>query len=67
MLNDLDDFNTSSTFDSTKLQEKPCIQSQAGDVVVTMDTDMNTSMRDRLEPTRIPNNVEGFNFVQHSR
>ena len=33
-------FNTSSTFDSTKLPERPCIQSQAVGVVVAMDTHM---------------------------
>ena len=41
-----------------KLHERPCIQSQAVAEVVTMDTDMNTSLRDRLVRTRIPNDVE---------
>ena len=27
-------------FDSTKLHERPCVQSQAATTVVTMDTDM---------------------------
>ena len=36
-----------STFDSTKLHERPYIQFQAAAVVVTMDADMDTSFRDR--------------------
>ena len=48
-------FHTSSTFDSTKLHERPGIQSQAATAVVTMDTDMDTSLRDRLVRRRIPN------------
>ena len=41
-------FTKSSTFDSTKLHERPGIQSQAAAAaVVTMDTDMDTSLRDR--------------------
>ena len=47
-------FKTSSTFHSTKLHERPGIQSQAAAAVVTMDT----SLRDRLVRTLIPNNVE---------
>ena len=41
-----------------KCDERPCVQSQAAAAVVTMDTDMDTSLRDRLVRTRIPNNVE---------
>ena len=33
-------------------------QCQAADAVVTMDADMDTSLRDRLVRTLIPNNVE---------
>ena len=44
----------SSTFDSTKLHERPGIQSQAA----AMNTDMDTSLRDRLVRTRMPTNVE---------
>ena len=51
-------FNTSSAFDSTELHERPGIQSQAEAAVVSMDTDMDTSFRDRLVRTRIPNDVE---------
>ena len=43
---------------STKLHERPGIQSQAAAAAVTRDTDMVTSLRDRLVRTRIPNNVE---------
>ena len=57
MLNDVE-CNTSSTFDSTKLHETPGIQSQAEAAVVTMDTDMDTSLRDRLVRRRIPKNVK---------
>ena len=34
------------------------IQSQAAAAVVTMDTDMDTSLRDRLVRTHVPDNVE---------
>ena len=53
-----DGFNTSSTFDSNDLHERPGIQSQAAAVVVTMDTDMDTSLGDRVVRMRIANNVE---------
>ena len=46
-------FNT-STFHSTKLHERPGIQSQAAAAVVNMDT----SLRDLLVRMRVPNNVE---------
>ena len=46
--------NSSSTFDSSKLHERPGIQSQAAAAVVTIDTDMDTSLRERLVRTRIP-------------
>ena len=36
--------NTSSTFDSTKLHERPGIQSKAAAAVITLDTDMDTSL-----------------------
>ena len=45
---------------STKLHEKPGIQSQAAAAVVTMDTEMDMSLRDRLVRMRIPNNVERY-------
>ena len=45
---------------STKLHEKPGIQSLAAAAVVTMDTDVNMSLRDRLVSMRIPNNVERY-------
>ena len=38
--------------------ERAGIQSQAEAAVVTTDTDMDTSLRDRLVRTCIPNNVE---------
>ena len=47
-----------STFDSTKLHEVPGIQFQASTAVVTVDTEMDTSWRDPLVRTHIPNNVE---------
>ena len=52
--------------------QQPGIQSQAAAVVVTMDTDMDTSLGDRLVSTLIPNNVQrgwhtSFNFIQLSR
>ena len=48
-----------STFDSTKLHERSAgIQSQVAVAVVTMDTDMVTSLRDQVMRRRIPNNVE---------
>ena len=37
--------STSSTFDSIKLQERPGIQSQAAAAIVTMDKDMDSSLR----------------------
>ena len=46
-------FKASSTFDSTK----PCTHFQAAVTVITMDTDMDTSLRDRLGRKRISNNV----------
>ena len=51
-------FNISPTFDSSKIHKRPGIQAQAAAAVVTMDTNMDTSLRDRLVPTRIPINVE---------
>ena len=49
-------FNTSSTFDSAKPQERPGIQYQAAALVVHVFIDMDTSSRDQLLCTRIPNN-----------
>ena len=56
-------FNTSSTFDSRKLPQRPGIQS----AVVTMDTNINTSLKDRSVRTCIPVTMlkEGSNFIQH--
>ena len=51
-------FNTSSTFYSTTIHKRPDIQSQAATAVVTVDTDMDTPLRDRLVRTRIANNFE---------
>ena len=55
-------FNSSSTSDSTKLHERSGIYP----AIVTTDTDMDTSLRDRLVRIRISNNVvrgwqSGFN------
>ena len=50
-------FQHTSTFDSTNRHERPSIQSQAAAVVDTMDMDMDTSLRDRLVCTGVPNNV----------
>ena len=47
-----------STHHQQQLHERPGIQSQAAAAVATMDTDMDTSLRDRLVRRRIPNNVE---------
>ena len=54
LLNTANGFNPSSTFASVKLHQRPGIQS----AVVTMDTDINTSLRDLLVRTGIPNNRE---------
>ena len=40
-------------FSSNKLHERPGIQSQATAAVFAMDTDMDTSWKDRLVRTRI--------------
>ena len=42
----------------TKLHGRPGIQSQAAAAIVTMDTDTNTSLKDKLVRTLIPNNRE---------
>ena len=51
-------------FDSTKLHERPGIQSQAAAAVVTKDADMDFSLRDWLVRMCIPNNVEREGFQQ---
>ena len=51
--------NTSSTFESTKLHERPGLRSQVAAAAVTMDTDIiNMSLRDGLVRKRIPNHAE---------
>ena len=40
------------------MQQILCIHFQAAAAIVAMDTDMDTSLRDRLVRKRIPNNVE---------
>ena len=59
LLNDFDCWGgqTLSMHHRHLIHERPCIQSQASVAVVTMDSDMDTSLRDRLVRTRIPNNV----------
>ena len=42
------------TFDSTRLHERSGIQSQAAAAVITMDTDMDASLRYRLVRRRVP-------------
>ena len=59
MLNNVDRwdskrFQQSSTFDSTKFHRRPGIQP----AVVSMDTDVDKSLGDRLVRTRKSNNVE---------
>ena len=55
-------FKTSSTFHSTELHQRLAIQP----VVVTMDTDVDMSLRDQLVSSRIPNNVETGGLQIHS-
>ena len=55
-------FNASSTFDSTKLHQRPGIQP----AFVTMDTDMDT-LRNRYTERCRKRVADGFNFIQQSQ
>ena len=58
------DFYTSSTFDSRKLHEGPGIQSQAAAAVVTMDTDTDTLLRDRLVKWKMVSTPELYTLME---